>query len=800
MIRWQRDGRAVLDLMNNQSYIRRLMLSCLPWWLALGLLSSEGQENGPSIPSPEIESPDAVAVVTSETIAIDEVSAAEAPDASAPSVEGQGRRDRIEATKDVAGALELGWSFFEKQQWENARQWFGEAYRYDPSSKRAAEGMIMTEYRAGDVGEAYRVASTHADLVPEGTRIVAEAAAVAGRRLVDAGELEEAEKAISEIPKDEPAVSDVRRAIASSRIETAVAREDFGEARNIAEANDLPLAEVDREESIDLLQAASEARDRGEHRESLELVERAEELAPLDRSGERVKAWALYQNRDFQQAAGLFEDLYRVGRDRDSAEGLVNSLQQAGDLETLNGLSDEMGGPLAAVSEPVLLAATRAEDEKQRQAAAAMEEEAASREAMMAAVDPVEVIVEPPIEAEAPAPIEEAGSMGLVLAAATATRSTDLPLEINQRRPVPERPRVSFGGGYREREGDEGGIDRLKVESLPTIEATLVFGEGDNQAVTLGVHVMKLKTGKSSGRRLVGIADSTLDPGPFVTETDTLVEPALSYRLEKGRRAFFAEVGATPLGAEISAAPIGEIGIAWENERSAGSLQAFAESVEDSLLSYTGMTDPYTGKDWGRVVEAGVRLDGAMSLGRQWSGHGLFEFGHFEGEKVADNNAVVADIGLSYELEVPGFEYLAIGPTFHFEHYEKNLGEFTAGHGGYFSPDELYQGMLGLSFLTESGRRWLAEGFLGIGGQTHEVAAAPVLPQAPDGRFYDASSDSSAIFTARLQTLFEINPQWRFGAEAGYAKSAAYEDFAVNFYLSILFDPEWGLDRSDFVR
>ena len=84
------------------------MLPCLPWWLVLGSLSSDGQEkSAEAIPPPEIELPTAVAAVSRESIATGEVSAATPPDASGPSLKGQGRRDRIEEAEDAEGALAL---------------------------------------------------------------------------------------------------------------------------------------------------------------------------------------------------------------------------------------------------------------------------------------------------------------------------------------------------------------------------------------------------------------------------------------------------------------------------------------------------------------------------------------------------------------------------------------------------------------------------------------------------------------------------------------------------------------------
>ncbi len=707
---------------------------------------------------------------------------------SAPGAEGQRHRDQVIENHDAAGALEVGWSYFDQQQWESARQWFQRTLQFDAQNKRAAEGLVMALYRDGQPLEAYRTAKQHAALVPDGPGIVVEAVSTTGQQLVDDGELEKAEALIDGFPDSEKSIAQVRQEIAASRVQSAVARQEYEEARAISRTADLDPEAVAREESVDLLQQATEARDRGDNRASLDLVKQAETTAPLDRNGRRVKAWALYQNRDFDQSSDLFEDLYREGRDRDSAEGLVNSLQQSGRTKQLASLSDELGGPLATASEPVLLAAKRAEEEEKRREA--------ERQRQLAMAEAQYDQQAAPAPAPAPAKPNDGGPMGSRIAAAAAANYAGDPID-RRRRANPESTHIDGGAGVRFKRGDSG-LDRLRVTHLPTVETTLVFGSRDNQSLTFGVHALKLDAGDFRSRRLVGSADSTLDPGPFVTATDTLVEPRLAYRFEQGERATFAEIGTTPIGADISAAAVGAIGVEWQGEKAGAGLQAFSESVEESLLSYTGMTDPYTGEEWGRVVRRGVRADGAVDLGGDWGAHGLFEFSQLTGEGVADNTAVVGDIGLSYQLDVPGFEQVAIGPNFHFESYDKNLSQFTAGHGGYFSPDSLYQGMLGLSFLTETGRSWLAEGFVGVGAQSHDVAAAPVLANSPDGRFYDASSDSGAIFSARVQALFELNPQWRLGAQAGYAKTAAYEDYAVSLYLSFLFDPEWGLDASDF--
>lgn len=718
------------------------------------------------------------------------------PGADAPALEsllaagpeGQLLREEVVRKRDAASALALGWAYFEKSQWLLASEWFDHALRFDPASSRAAEGVIMSAYRSGDLRRSYELATTHQSLVPDGRNIVAKAAAKTAGQAVEDGEVERAEAILEQFPSDESTFAGVRQAIADRRLQTAVARQDFAGARSIARENRLDVAAVSREESADLLQRAADARKAGQHREALRLVEEAETIAPLEPSGRRLKAWSLYQNRRYGESADLFEALYREGADQDSAEGLTHSLQQAGQLEELAKLNRELGGPLAATSDPVLLAAERAREEKERR----------QREQALASAPPPGG-ASPEMAAPAVDPGQESGiSRSLLVSSGAAGRMGD-PIDTS-RQGIPPTSRFSGGGGYRIKSG-EGGVDRLRVTNLPSAQGTLVFGHGGNQSLTLGARALSLESGEIRDGRLVGSAESTLDRGAVATETDTLIEPRLAYRLEKDEKAFFAEIGATPIGAELDPSAVGAIGMTWQGESAAFGIQGFADSVNESLLSYTGMQDPYSGRQWGRVVKTGVRADGGIDLGNGWGANGLLELSQLDGEGVAENTAVAASLGLSYEWDVPGFESVSIGPTFHFESYEKNLSQYTLGHGGYFSPDQLIQGMLGVNFLTETGGSFLAGGFVGVGAQTNDQAATPVLPLAPDGRYYGASSDSSAIFTARLQALLELNPQWRLGAQAGYAKTAAFDDFAVSLYMSFLFEPEnRGLNQGDFSR
>ena len=737
-----------------------------------------------------------------------------------PGATGVRLRDAVIERRDSGLAERLGWAYFDRHQWNEANQWFQSALAWDSNHARAAEGLILTTYRSGDSHKAYQLSRQYEKLVPDGRATVVGAIDAQAWRLIESGRFNEAEKSISGFPADETGFVKAQQEIARHRMNLAVARGDYGQARQVAGDYGIGSEEVSKTEAGDLLLRASKAQKEGEYRESLDLVTQAERLTPLDRDARKIKAWNLYHTRRFDESAGLFQSLYRQTPDKDSAEGLTYSLQQSGRVHDLSQLSGQLGGPLKETADPVLAAAAKQEAERQRrereaQLAAAEAEaarlqaqhEAQLREAHPAYAPPPPTVsangVETgltPVNGPPPPPGYLPRAEGATSLPASSVSALNPLQDISaERRLVPETSHATVGASYGGKSGDPG-LGRLRVTQLPSASGTLVFGPNDNQSISAGARLLWLDAGDLTGDRLVGSAPvgSTLDRGKVTTSTDTLVEPRLAYRIENQEWGYFAELGTTPLGGEVSARPVGVIGAQWEGQDANWRIEGYSESVRESILSYTGIADPFTGKDWGRVTRSGVRTDGWASLGNDWGVYGQLGLNYLGGENVEDNSSFTGTIGVSRNLNITGFEYLSIGPSLNYQAFDKNLSGFTTGHGGYFSPESLIQAMMGMSFLTETGRSWMTHGFLGVGGQSHDQAASPVLPfSSKDTRFYDASSESSVVFTARLHSLFELSQNWRLGTQAGYSKTAGYEDFGVALYLSYLFQPESGLDLAD---
>ena len=90
----------------------------------------------------------------------------------------------------------------------------------------------------------------------------------------------------------------------------------------------------------------------------------------------------------------------------------------------------------------------------------------------------------------------------------------------------------------------------------------------------------------------------------------------------------------------------------------------------------------------------------------------------------------------------------------------KNLDYFTFGQGGYFSPEYLLQGALGIQFMTKEGQNYLLRGSATLGWQTYRQDATPVFPLENSTAVYSASDTSTFIgaLHCRWATIQDQSP------------------------------------------
>jgi hypothetical protein len=134
----------------------------------------------------------------------------------------------------------------------------------------------------------------------------------------------------------------------------------------------------------------------------------------------------------------------------------------------------------------------------------------------------------------------------------------------------------------------------------------------------------------------------------------------------------------------------------------------YTPTVELGISPVGGALDPTLAGGWGLYGQAGISI--------------------LEGENVETNNHLIFALSLNRQIDNPNFTFMTVGPAFSFEHYAQNEDFFTFGHGGYFSPDYIFQGAVAFRFLTKEARSYLLKGEVLAGLQTYKQDAAPDLP------------------------------------------------------------------------
>lgn len=116
------------------------------------------------------------------------------------------------------------------------------------------------------------------------------------------------------------------------------------------------------------------------------------------------------------------------------------------------------------------------------------------------------------------------------------------------------------------------------------------------------------------------------------------------------------------------------------------SLEASRRPITASLLSFAGTKDPNTGKVWGGVVATGGRLGLSLDKGGAfgfWSSAGLH---NLTGSNVQSNQRIQVMAGEQWRAINDENRKLIFGLTGMYMNFTENAGEYSFGHGGYYSP------------------------------------------------------------------------------------------------------------------
>lgn len=152
---------------------------------------------------------------------------------------------------------------------------------------------------------------------------------------------------------------------------------------------------------------------------------------------------------------------------------------------------------------------------------------------------------------------------------------------------------------------------------------------------------------------------------------------------KEGRIPVRAKIGTSPIDGAVDVTPVFQL----DTQLSGVRINLHRESIEESILSYTGLEDPYGRAAWGRVTKNGGTVGKTFALDDGWwiSSDGGFDI--YRGENVINNHGWHLDLAMGRTLLWQNTWEITWGGYASYQHFDKNSNFFTYGHGGYYSPD-----------------------------------------------------------------------------------------------------------------
>ncbi|CAH0526208.1 cellulose biosynthesis protein BcsC [Vibrio hippocampi] len=336
----------------------------------------------------------------------------------------------------------------------------------------------------------------------------------------------------------------------------------------------------------------------------------------------------------------------------------------------------------------------------------------------------------------------------------------------------------------RGREG-EAGLSKLTEAKSTLAWSTQPFA---NTRFKVEVSAVALNSGSSSGdaSRRFGtgatiqgqvaededLSELNGDELPSVASQGSQQQTGVEVAMSMQGRDYTLDIGTTPLGFEENTF-VG--GVEWRpklNNFTRLTLSAQRRLIKDSLLSYAGVTDKYSGQTWGQVTKNGAEV--ALSYDDGFAGYYVNAEGWaYLGENVADNTSLGVSSGFYFRPHVNDDAELKAGISMSYLNFAENLSYFTMGHGGYFSPQNYVNIAFPFTYSHEyMGLNYSIGGSLGY--QSYSLDSAGYYPNdgalqseleyyAGLGYTEEAYYDGEAVggigyqFNATLQYLIQRN-------------------------------------------
>lgn len=488
-----------------------------------------------------------------------------------------------------------------------------------------------------------------------------------------------------------------------------------------------------------LTQRALTAFNEENYEATLKYFDEADQYTPRSLDDEAVYGWSAYHLGQYDKSSVAFEKAYKDDPQPDVAEGLYYSLKET-DMSRLERTAREEQGPLKEILE------TRSSEEAYN------------------AGDYH--------KAYAKAPEKYPGLSGI------------------------NSPALLGGLLFHFRSGDSG-LSQLDTQRVPILA---VEGGYSSHRASLELSGISLSAGNMSESEVIGSypgLDQSYQYEP-TTELSNGTEILFGYRYD-GSIAPYLHFGQTPSKGALGARTQGDLGLDYRMTRGSLKLEMFRHPVKESILSYTGAYDPYSGVAWGGVDASGFLASTYLNLKDDMGMSVAIKNASYTGTMVADNKMMEFSAGAKKIWTSDTWDELSIGPNFTFQRFDENLSKFTLGHGGYFSPQQLFKYGGTASAISGDLGDFVVAGKMDLGFQQHKQNCSPLLPLSSTNcsELYLESTGSGMYMGLELMGMVQADTNAQIGGGMFYGMSPEFNEFGFMLAFRLTMEKRKSVVRAD---
>lgn len=283
---------------------------------------------------------------------------------------------------------------------------------------------------------------------------------------------------------------------------------------------------------------------------------------------------------------------------------------------------------------------------------------------------------------------------------------------------------------------------------------------------------------------------------PISDSTDSQRANGVELNMALSGKDYKVDIGSTPLGEDLSTL-VG--GVKWSPKLTNYLSLIFTgerRAVTDSLLSYVGMKDKYSGEEWGRVTKNG----GTLQLSYDDGDAGFYVGGggySYLGENVKSNTSINANAGVYVRPWHDDYRQVQTGLSIGWMDFSENLSQFTFGQGGYFSPQNYVSVSLPVDYSQKIDNWKLSLGG-SVGYQSYSQDKSDYFPTSGEAQAvldklanlgftkesqYQGTSESGIGYTVRAGVDYNVNKDMTIGGKVGYDTFGNYNESTAGLWF-----------------